>query len=82
MAEFREDVSFDLKGFSPTRLCALPNHGCLVAVSSSGGLRSLDLVSGTQVHATGTWMNMLRVALSVDTLVAGRILPHPTLLVV
>ena len=52
--EFGEDVSFDLKGFSPTQLCALPRQGCLVAASAAGRLRSLDLVSGTQLHDTGT----------------------------
>ena len=51
--EFRGDVSFDLKGFSPTGLCALPGQGCLLAVGASGGLRSLDLVSGTQLLDTG-----------------------------
>ena len=48
----REDVTFQLEGFSPLRLCALPGLGCLVAVGAAGDLRSLDLTSGT---VAGEW---------------------------
>lgn len=55
--ELREDVSFDLKGFSPWRLSPLPGQGCLVVASDSGRLLSLDLVSGTEIHSAGTrWL--------------------------
>ena len=52
--EFREDVSFHLKGFSPWRLSPLPRQSCLVVASDSGRLLSLDLVSGTEIHSAGT----------------------------
>ena len=50
--EFREEVTFQLEGLCPARLCALPAQGCLVAVSDAGEMRSLDLVSGTQLNIT------------------------------
>ena len=52
--EFREDVSFNLKGCSPVKLCALPSQGCLLVASAVRGLRMLDLVSGTQLKGTCT----------------------------
>ena len=50
--ELREDVSFDLSGFSLRGLTPLPGHSCLVATNKSGRLLALDLASGKKLHST------------------------------